>query len=166
VIRKGFPTRSKTFRAKKEAEAWARSVENEMDKGVWRDTSTAERTTLKETLNRYAAEIIPTKKGDGRRELGFLRQWQVRPIACRFMASIEGQDVAASIKEMEAEGKSPNTIRLHLALLSHLFEVARAEQVLTALPCPAGWMGRYGPIPKRGCGLRGGGPWYMPASPA
>ncbi|MBU2855930.1 site-specific integrase [Acidithiobacillus ferrooxidans] len=136
VIRKGYPTRSKTFRGKKEAEAWARSIESEMDKGVWRDTSAAERTTLEETLNRYAEEIIPTKKGDGAREIGFLRQWQARPIACRFMAAIDGQDVTASIKEMEGEGKGANTIRLHLALLSHLFEVARKEWRMSSLVNP------------------------------
>ncbi len=136
VRRKGHPSQTKTFRAKKEAEAWARSIESEMDRGVWRDRSEAEGTTLKECLDRYSQEIIPTKKGDGRRELGFLRQWQARPIACRFMAAIDGQDVAASIKEMEAEGKSANTIRLHLALLSHLFEVARKEWRMASLINP------------------------------
>jgi integrase len=52
------------------------------------------------------------------------------------MAAIDGQDVAASIKEMEAEGKAPNTIRLHLALLSHLFEVARKEWRMASLTNP------------------------------
>ncbi len=84
-----------------------------MVRGVWRDRSEAEHTTLRDCLDRYAKEIIPQKKG-GDRELGFLRQWQKRPIACRFMASIEGHDVAATIKEMEAEGKGPKTINLHL----------------------------------------------------
>ncbi len=136
VRRKGYPAQYKTFRTRKEGEAWASVTESEMVRGVWRDRSEAESTTLKECLDRYSQEIIPTKKGDGHRELGFLRQWQARPIACRFMASIEGQDVAASIKEMEAEGKSANTIRLHLALLSHLFEVARKEWRMASLINP------------------------------
>jgi len=135
VRRKGHPSQTKTFRAKKDAEQWARSIESAMDKGVWRDTSVAERTTLKEALDRYAQEIIPTKKS-GDREMGFLRQWQSRPIAKRFMASIEGQDVATSIREMEAEGKASNTIRLHLALLSHLFNVARKEWRMSSLVNP------------------------------
>lgn len=135
VIRKGYPTSSKTFRSKKDAEQWARSIENEMDKGIWRDRSEAEHTTLKDALNRYAQEIIPTKKS-GDREMGYLRQWQSRPIAKRFMASIEGQDVAASVREMEAEGKGPNTIRLHLALLSHLFNVARKEWRMSSIDNP------------------------------
>ncbi|MBU2858336.1 site-specific integrase [Acidithiobacillus ferrooxidans] len=136
VRRKGHPSQTKTFRAKKDAEAWARSIESEMVRGVWRDRSEAESATLKECLERYAEEIIPTKKGDGRRELGFIRQWQTRPISCRFMAAIDGQDVSASIKEMKAEGKAANTIRLHLALLSHLFEVARKEWRMASLTNP------------------------------
>ena len=136
VRRKGHPSQTKTFRAKKEAEAWARSIESEMDRGVWRDRRVSESTTLKECLSRYAQEVIPTKKGDGRRELGFLRQWQERPLAARFMAAIRGSDVADAIREMEGEGKSANTIRLHLALLSHLFETARKEWDMEGLNNP------------------------------
>ena len=136
VIRKGFPSRSKTFRGKKDAEAWAAVVESEMTRGVWRDTSAAERTTLKEALNRYASDALPDKKDGGKREMGYVRQWQARPIACRPMAAIDGQDVARSIKEMESEGKSPNTIRLHLALLSHLYKVARSEWRMSSLINP------------------------------
>ena len=136
VRKKGFPPQYKTFRTRKESEAWASVTESEMVRGVWRDRSEAESTTLKECLSRYAQEVIPTKKGDGRRELGFLRQWQARPIAKRFMASIDGQDVSATIREMEEEGKGGNTIRLHLALLAHLFEVARKEWRMASLTNP------------------------------
>ena len=136
VRKKGYPAQYKTFRTRKEGEAWATVTESEMVRGVWRDRSEAESTTLKECLDRYSQEIIPTKKGDGAREMGFLRQWQARPIAHRFMAAIDGQDVTAAIKEMEAEGKGANTIRLHLALLSHLFEVARKEWRMSSLVNP------------------------------
>ena len=136
VRKKGFPPQYKTFRTKKEAEAWATITESEMVRGIWRDTSAAERTTLKEALNRYASEVLPDKKDGGKREMGYVRQWQDRPIACRPMAAIDGQDVAASIKEMEGEGKSPNTIRLHLALLSHLYKVARSEWRMSSLINP------------------------------
>ncbi|MBU2843573.1 site-specific integrase [Acidithiobacillus thiooxidans] len=136
IRKKGYPAQNKTFRTKKEAESWATVIESEMVRGVWRDTSAAERTTLKEALNRYVDEVIPAKKGDGRRETGFATQWMMRPIASRFMASIRGRDVADAIREMESEGKSPNTIRLHLALLSHLFAVAKVEWEMEGLDNP------------------------------
>ncbi len=54
-----------------------------------------------------------------------------------FLAAIRGRDVAEAVREMtEAEGKSPNTVRLHLALLSHLFNVARTEWGMEALSNP------------------------------
>ena len=136
IRRKGYPTQNKTFRTKKEAEAWATVVESEMVRGVWRDRSESESTTLKDCLVRYIQEVIPSKKGDGRRETGFARQWTDRPIAKRFMAAIRGRDVADAIREMEAEGKSANTIRLHLALLSHLFAVAKIEWAMEGLDNP------------------------------
>ncbi|MBW9247882.1 MAG: tyrosine-type recombinase/integrase [Acidithiobacillus ferriphilus] len=136
IRKKGYPTQNKTFRTKKDAEAWATVVESEMVRGVWRDRSQAESTTLKDCLNRYINEVIPSKKGDGRRETGFARQWMDRPIASRFMAAIRGRDVAEAIKSMEAEEKSANTIRLHLALLSHLFAVAKVEWEMEGLDNP------------------------------
>jgi hypothetical protein len=59
VRKKGYPPQYKTFRTRKEAEAWAAVVESEMVRGVWRDRSAAETTTLKMCLDRYADQIIP-----------------------------------------------------------------------------------------------------------
>ncbi len=136
IRKKGYPTQNKTFRTKKDAEAWATVIESEMLRGVWRDRSESESTTLKECLDRYISEVIPSKKGDGRRETGFARQWMDRPIASRFMAGIRGRDVADAIREMESEGKSANTIRLHIALLSHVFAVAKVEWEMEGLDNP------------------------------
>lgn len=136
VRRKGHPSQTKTFRAKRDAEVWARTIESEMDRGVWRDRAEAESTTLKKCLERYLQEVIPSKKGDGRREAGFVKQWMERPIAHRFMAAIRGRDAADAIREMESEGKSANTIRLHIALLSHLFAVAKVEWEMEGLDNP------------------------------
>ncbi|OCB03266.1 integrase [Acidithiobacillus ferrivorans] len=136
VRKKGFPPQFKTFRTKAEALAWASVVESEMVRGVWRDRAASESTTLKECLDRYAADVLPTRKDGGWREASFLRRWQERPIADRYMAGIRGQDVAIAIRDMEAEKKKPNTIRLHLALLSNLFTVARKEWGMEALDNP------------------------------
>lgn len=131
----GHPTQTKTFRTKRDAEAWARGVESEIERGVWRDRSESESTTLKECIERYLLEITPHKKNGHPEELR-LRQWISRPVAKRFMASIRGADVAAVIRDMESEGKAPNTIRLHLAVMSHLFKVARTEWGMESLINP------------------------------
>jgi integrase len=52
------------------------------------------------------------------------------------MSAIRGRDVADTIRNMEAEGKSPNTIRLHLAVISHLFKIARTEWGMESISNP------------------------------
>ena len=135
IRKKGYPTQNKTFRTKAEAQEWATVIEAEMVRGAWRDRSEAESTTLSDALSRYAGEIVPQKKGAAQ-EMGFLRQWQARPIGSMFLATIAGKHVAGVIRDMQAEGKSANTIRLHLALLSHLFNVARTEWGMESISNP------------------------------
>ena len=135
VQRKGYPAQTKTFRTKSDAQAWATVIESEMQRGVWRDRGEAESVTLEECLTRYLEEVTPSKRCNGPEKMR-IRQWQDRPVAKRFMASIRGKDIADIVHTMEAEGKSANTIRLHLALLSHLFNVARTEWGMEALSNP------------------------------
>ncbi|GAB1369912.1 site-specific integrase [Azonexus hydrophilus] len=63
VRRDGYPGVSKTFARKSDAEAWARAQEAEMDRGAWRDRSSADSTTLYKLLERYLADVVPTKRG-------------------------------------------------------------------------------------------------------
>lgn len=134
VRKKGYPLQVKTFRSKTEARSWAKAVESEMERGAWRDRAEADETTLHEALERYMEEIIPRKKSPGERN--FARQWQARPIAKIALSRIRSKHVVAAIQEMEAEGKGPNTIRLHLALLSHLFTVAATQWGMESLGNP------------------------------
>ena len=57
VRKKGYPLQSKTFRTKAAAEAWVRSIECEMDQGVFVSRNEAETTTLGELLDRYLIEF-------------------------------------------------------------------------------------------------------------
>ena len=52
------------------------------------------------------------------------------------MASIQGKDIAAFVQQRQAEGAGPNTVRLDLALLSHLFNIARKEWGMASLSNP------------------------------
>jgi hypothetical protein len=63
IHRTGYPSLTKTFVQRSDAEKWARSVESEMDRGVFHDRTEAEATTLAEALERYRREITPDKKG-------------------------------------------------------------------------------------------------------
>ena len=134
MIRKqGYPSQTKTFDT--EAEAWATVTESEMVRGVWRGRSEAEHTTLHDTLTRYGTEIVPSKKG-APQESYRVKDWQARPIARMFMAAIRPKDVTQVIKDMEKEGKAGRTIKLHLSLLSHRFNVSRVDWGMDSLVNP------------------------------
>ena len=58
VRRVGHEHQSRSFDSKGDAEAWARQVENEMDRGIFFDRREAERTTL-ELL---PVELLPVSR--------------------------------------------------------------------------------------------------------
>lgn len=63
IRRKGYPAQTGTFSTRADAEAWARGIESEMDRGVFRSLAEAEKTTLSVILDRYEDEVLPSKKG-------------------------------------------------------------------------------------------------------
>jgi len=122
VRRRGHKTQTKTFETKLEAQKWARLIESEIDRGVFLDRSSAESTTLKEILVRYAREISPGKKGE-LKEVQRIRVIKRDPIAEMLLASIHGMDIA-DFKKRRLKVVSPSTVNRDLNLLSHVFNVA------------------------------------------
>ena len=65
VRRKGYPPQSKTFVTRAAAVQWVRSIEYEMDQGLFVSRNEAETTTVAELLNRYLQEFTTQKGGAG-----------------------------------------------------------------------------------------------------
>ena len=128
LVRKvGWPSASKTFRTKRDAEDWARRTEDEMVRGVYIQRTPSERMTIREALARYEKEIVPTKRESTQRREGC----RIREINAYFgdysLAAVT-PDLVARFRDMRlGAGKSNNTVRLELALLGHLFTVAIKE---------------------------------------
>jgi len=59
IRRKGWPLQTKTFETKGDAEAWAREIESEMDRGVFVSRKEAECSTFREVIERFREEYIP-----------------------------------------------------------------------------------------------------------
>jgi integrase len=106
-----------------------------MDRGVFRSRDEAERTTLDEALDRYWQEIGSQKKHPGQ-ELQRIKHWKRQPLAKFFISNLRGMDFAKYRDKRLAEGKATNTVRLELALVGHLFEIARKEWGLESLVNP------------------------------
>lgn len=128
VIRKrGWPTTSKTFRTKRDAQDWARNAEDEMVRGVYIARTGAERLTLKSALKRYLAEVSPTKsKGTTAREKDRAKYLE-DAMGKYSLAAITPDKVSEYRDDRLADGAAANTVRLELALLSHLFNIAIRE---------------------------------------
>lgn len=62
IRRQGWPSLSKSFDRKADAEAWARATEREMDVGAFINRDDAERTTFQEAADRYIREVLPEKR--------------------------------------------------------------------------------------------------------
>ncbi len=135
VRRKNYPTQSKSFVLKSEAEGWARKVESEQERGVWRDSSEAESTTLTECLDRYVREHVAHRR-DPARERSHVDALRALPFAGRAMARIRSADVAAARDAWAAAGHAPATIVRRLAVLSRVFNVARREWGMESLANP------------------------------
>ena len=134
VRRKGFPSQTKTFETKLDAEKWARDIEGEMDKGIFVSRVEAESTTLKECLERYSLEVTPLKKGASK-ELSVIRKLQAHDLSARFMATVRGADLA-EYRDERLRNAAPATVMRELAVLSHVFNTAIREWRMESLRNP------------------------------
>jgi integrase len=135
IRRVGYPVQVRTFDSSADANAWARQIENEMDRGVWFNRAEAESTTLKVAFERYLNEITLTKKG-AKQEGHRIKAWQRHPLAMKMLAAIHGADIAAYRDQRLKAGVSPTTISNDLIVLSHLFTIARKEWGMEGLANP------------------------------
>jgi integrase len=135
VTRKGFPAQSKTFLSRSDAEAWARAIESEMDRGIFVSRVEAENTSLAEALDRYKREITLHKRGKAQ-ESTLIDRWKKDTLASRSLASLRGTDFAKYRDRRKEKSKSSNTIRIELSLIGHLFETARREWGMEGLLNP------------------------------
>ena len=125
VRRKGHSPISKSFVNQKDAYIWIRSIESDMDKGIYINRSSTENTTLADALIRYKNEITPCKKGSIR-ELGRINLWIRNPLSKRSLASLKSIDFA-KYRDARLKEVAPGTVRLELALVSHLFTILQKE---------------------------------------
>ncbi len=125
VRRKGYNTQTRTFETKREADAWATSVESEMNRGVFVDRSEAERTTFGEALDRYASEVTSEKRG-WETEMHRIRALKKHPLAARSLASLRAVDFA-KYRDERLKECSPATVKRELVIISHVFSTARKD---------------------------------------
>jgi integrase len=133
VRKKGYPSQTKTFRTKRDAEAWARTIESEMDRGVWRDRSRAEATSVADLLDRYAREILPEKKSR-QGPSSVIRILTASELGKLSLAALSPEKLALyrdkrtkSISKKTGRTLTSQTVRHEIALLSRVITHAIKE---------------------------------------
>jgi integrase len=148
IRRQGWPTAAKNFRTKRDAQDWARRIEDEMVRGVYIQRSASEQTSLSHALERYLKEVTPHKK-PATQTAEKLRAAQLQKSLGRYaLAAITPTIVAEYRDSRLADQKSASTVRLELALLGHLFTVAIKEWGLGLTMNPVSLIRR--PSPGKG----------------
>lgn len=135
IRRKGWPQQTRTFNTQAEAKAWATMIEREMDAGVFVSRNEAESTSFANALGMYA-EQVTSKKRSNASELSRIKALQRHPLALRSLASIRGADMASYRDQRLSEGLAAATVRRELALISHVFTIARKEWRMESLSNP------------------------------
>lgn len=64
IRKRGYPTQTKTFTKEADARRWATIIESEMERGVFVSRTEAEATLVKDVLQRFATEVLPTKRSE------------------------------------------------------------------------------------------------------
>jgi integrase len=123
VHRKGHKPVVHSFNNKADAIKWARNVESQLDLGVLAPKQTMPR--LMPIVQRYIAEVTPTKKGDSQ-ERYRANQFRKTNLADMQLDKITGE-VVAQYRDARLKEVSANTVRLELAFLSVVFEQCRKE---------------------------------------
>lgn len=127
IRRKGWPIVAKTFRTKRDAQDWARQAEDEMVRGIFINRADSHGKSIDDALSTYLREITPTKKSSTQyREKGRIKTLREK-LKKYSLAAVTPKIVAEYRDERLAEGMSHSSVRLELALLSHLYTIAIKE---------------------------------------
>ncbi|RZF30977.1 site-specific integrase [Paraburkholderia sp. UYCP14C] len=131
IRRVGYPSQWRTFDTKAEAEAWARRLESEMDRGTFVDRTEAERNTFGDLLRRYAHEVSPLKKGAADEILRInkvcrdsIAKYKVAALSGKLFSEYRDRRLAGNADQRPVSG---STVSRELTLLSHVLNVARRE---------------------------------------
>ncbi len=139
VTRKGHPQINKTFTTRKDAEAFARGVEVDIERGVLRQDQ-GDRIALVELLQRYMDTVTPIKRGaraEAYRLQAFMaKDGHAKALARKLVSSVTPADVA-SWRDDRLKAVGAGTVAREFNLLSSVFNVARLEWGYTNLlnPC-------------------------------
>ena len=141
VRRKGWPTQTRTFRLKTEAEVWSRSVERDMDKGAFISCAAAENTLFRDLAERFALDFAPHHyrgtiwKNKLDRLVDRLGAYSIAALTQNRIAEYRDNRLQDSDPRFKNPTKAPKvsgaTVKTELDMLSKVLDVASKEFGIT-----------------------------------
>jgi integrase len=125
IRRTGHPCQTKTFETRAQAKQWTREVESKMDQGQFQDRRGLRHLTLGQALTRYSETVTPNKRGKVA-EVNRIKLLLRHALSKRSLDSLSAHDFCEYRDERKKQ-VSNSTVRLELALLSHLYTIAINE---------------------------------------
>lgn len=107
-----------------------------MVRGVFIERASASQMTFSAAIDRYLAEVTPTKHENTQR-IERRRAEALRSVFGKYSLAAINIDLIAKFRDARlAQGKKPDTVRLDLALLGHMFSTAIREWRLGLIQNP------------------------------
>jgi len=151
IRRKGWPYQHATFRRKKDAQAWARKTEAEMDRGLFVNQDAARHTTFADLIELYIKHVTayrPSEKSRVSETLRLKRFLRTKPKLCSHaIINLQPEMFEAyrdrRLKQPASRGKSllktnkflaPSTVKRELNLFKRVIDYKKRKLGLTYNP--------------------------------
>lgn len=124
IRRQGYPTESRTFTNRQDAERWARAREAEMDRGLYLPRTASESVTLADIAEAWEKAMLPAKRAKTHYQacLGRIADAKALGKGKRAIATLSSVDAAAFRDELLKDGLSASTVRKILFFAASLID--------------------------------------------
>jgi integrase len=135
IRKKGFPSVTKTFCTRTDAEAWAAVTESEMVRGVFQDRTEAEHTTVSDVIDRFKVEYAPyhyRKRVDQKEAWRYQCAHLKKKLGAYSLAKLD-QKLVSGYRNDRLKEVGESTVRKEMYMLSKVLKFAEIE-IGIALP--------------------------------
>lgn len=126
VRRVGYKARSKIFPTERQAKAWARSIEAEMDRAQYREPGQGLKTTVRELFEKFSTDVCPGRKGGRWETVRLAMLLRTADFVERRLDQLQAEDIRAWRDERLKE-ISPASVNREMNLISGVFTHAIKE---------------------------------------
>jgi integrase len=126
IRKKGYPRQTKTFDRKSDATRWAVKVERQMDESTWREVTGADSLLIRDALKKYLDEVSIRKRPKTRERDKLSVKYLDSDLGSITLTQLTPSRIA-TYRDNRLKAVSAHSVRIELALLSNLYNVARKE---------------------------------------